>query len=150
MLAAADEGPFPFVQVKAEQLKGIMSYCCHDPAMRFNVLECLTGLESGSELVVIYHLRSISLSHRLNVKVAVPRHNPVLPTMTGFWRSARLGELEAAEMLGIAFEGHPAPRKLLLPDDWFGYPLRKDYVYPEDYHDLEHRRAPLRKEHARP
>jgi NADH:ubiquinone oxidoreductase subunit C len=138
------------VQVKVDQLKGIMSYCVHEPALRFDLLECLTALDVGSELAVIYHLRSMTLSHRLNVKVTVPRHNPTVPTMTCFWRAARSHELEAAEMLGLVFEGHPSPRHLLLPDDWYGFPLRKDYVYPEEYHDLEHRRAPLRKEHAQP
>src|SRR5271165_7500872 len=87
IVSAADEGSFPHVLVKVDQLKSVMSYCCHDPATRFNVLECMTGSDSGSEFSVIFHLRSGTLAHRLNVKVALARHNPVMPSMTAFWRA---------------------------------------------------------------
>lgn len=150
VVSAADEGAFAFVQLKPEALKGAMSYCAHDVAMKFDYLENITASDSGEEITVIYQLHSMTFSHRLNVKVALTRHGPTLPSMTGFWRAADVYELEAAEMLGISFEGHPSPRHLLLPDDWHGHPLRKDYVFPEEYHDIEHRRPPLRKEHARP
>ena len=150
VISAADEGLFPNVLIQAEALKPVISFCVHDSLMRFDFLECLSGMDTGEEMLVIYQLYSTAFSHRLNVKVSIGRHGSKIPSVTGFWRAAAAYELEAAEMFGITFEGHPAPRHLLLPDDWQGHPLRKDYVFPEEYHDIEHRRPPLRKEHARP
>lgn len=150
VISAADEGCFPFVLIQPEMVKEVLSYCAHDGGMRFDFLECITGVDAGQEIVVIYHLYSTTLSHRLNIKVAVPRHSARLASMTGFWHAANVYEREIAEMFGVLFDGHPNPRKLLLPEDWQGYPLRKDYVFPEEYEDIEHRRAPLRKEHPRP
>jgi NADH-quinone oxidoreductase subunit C len=148
--SASDEGPFPHVCVDSEALKALMSFCVNDLEMKFDFLENLTGMDWGTDLGVIYQLYSTDLAHRLSIKVSVERHSPRLPSVAGFWRAALAYEREAAEMFGLVFDGHPDPRHLLLPDDWAGHPLRKDYAYPEEYHGTEHRRAPLRKEHAKP
>lgn len=150
VVSTTNEGAFPHVQVKPESLSAVLSFCVHDNDFKFDFLDCLTGIDTGQELVVVYQLYSTTLGHRLNLKTTIDRHSPRLPSATGFWRAAMAYELEAAEMLGIEFDGHPSPRKLLLPADWHGFPLRKDYVYPEEYHEVEHRRPPLRKEHVRP
>lgn len=150
VIGASSEGSFAYVNAQPARLKEILSYCLHDQSMRFDLLDCLFGIDTGDELVVVYQLFSTGLGHRLNIKTSVSRHNAKLPSVTGFWRAATVYELEAAEMFGILFEGHPSPRHLLLPDDWQGHPLRKDYVFPEEYQQIEHRRTPLRKEHARP
>lgn len=144
------EGPFLFVQVKPASLKEIMSFCVHDASMKLDFLDCLTALDTGQDIVVIYQLFSTILAHRFTIKVSVNRHEAKLPSVTGFWRAALAYEREAAEMFGIKFDGHPALDRLLLADDWQGHPLRKDYAFPEEYKGVEHRRTPLRKEHARP
>lgn len=144
------EGVFPSITVAADSLKNVLSYCAHDAALAFDFLENLTAVDTGQDFVVLYQLYSTTLFHRLNIKVIVSRHIARLASATGFWRSAHCYELEAAEMFGLTFEGHPAPRRLLLPADWQGFPLRKDYVFPEEYHGIEHRREPLRKDHVRP
>jgi NADH-quinone oxidoreductase subunit C len=148
--SAADEGPFPHVLIELDELKNVLSFCAHDAALRFDFLECITAVDTGQDIMVIYHLFSSTYWHRLSVKTAVDRHAAKLPSATVFWRAAFAYELEVAEMFGLTFEGHPAPAHLLLPEDWHGYPLRKDYVFPEEYHGIEHRRGPLRKEHPRP
>ena len=61
----------------------------------------------------------------------VPREEPVVPSLASVFRAANWNEREAAEMYGIVFESHPDPRKLLLPDDWEGFPMRKDYEIPD-------------------
>lgn len=150
VVGASDAHSFPSVSIKPESMKEILSYCLHDATMKFDFLDCITALDTEQDIVVIYHLYSTILAHKINIKVSVSRHEPKLASVTGFWRAAHAYEREAAEMFGIKFEGHPDLRNLLLADDWHGHPLRKDYVYPEEYHGIEHRRAPLRKEHVRP
>jgi NADH-quinone oxidoreductase subunit C len=99
----------------------------------YNHLSDVCGIDLGDEIGVVYHLFNLMSAAAAVVKVRLPRANPKLPTVTPLWRMADWAEREVAEMYGVEFVGHPDPRKLLLPDDWEGYPLRRDYVYP-----LEH------------
>ena len=145
-----EAGTFPHVVIENDALKQVLSFCSHDSALRMDFLDCMTGVDTGQDIVIIYQLFSTQFSHSLCLKVAVSRHSPKLASATGFWRAANAYELEIAEMFGVVFEGHPNPRPLLLPENWQGNPLRKDYVYPEEYRGIEHRREHLRKEHAKP
>lgn len=150
VIGASSDGSFPCIHIRVEDLRGVLNFCYYDQVTKFDYLECLTALDSGDEFAVIYHLYSTTIGHRINIKTSIPRHKPVLASAVNFWRAANVYEREAAEMFGIVFENHPCPEPLLLPEKWQGHPLRKDYVYPEEYEGIEHRRAPLRKEHARP
>jgi len=85
------------------------------------------ALVGAERFEVVYHLYSHLHSRRLRVKVLVPEDDPAVPTMVPLWQSAIWMERETAEMFGIVFVGHPDLRKLLLPDDFPGHPLRKDY-----------------------
>ena len=76
---------------------------------------------------VIYQLYSVSLNHRLRVKVPVPEDDPVVPTASGIWKSANWAEREAWDMFGIRFDGHPDLRRILMYPEFQGHPLRKDY-----------------------
>jgi NADH-quinone oxidoreductase subunit C len=78
---------------------------------------------------VVYHLYSIPKRHRLRVKVALPRLNPMMPSVTPVWRAANWYEREVWDMFGICFEGHPDLKRLLLYEEFTGHPLRKDYPY---------------------
>src|SRR5438876_994869 len=75
---------------------------------------------------VVYHLYSITKEHRLSLKVRTTEEESV-PSVAGVWRTANWHEREAYDMYGIIFEGHPDLTRILLPDDWVGHPLRKDY-----------------------
>lgn len=99
----------------------------------YNHLSDLCGVDLGEEIGVVYRLYNLMGAEAAVVKVRLPRAHPKLPTVTHLWLMADWAEREVAEMYGVEFVGHPDPRKLLLPDDWAGFPLRKDYVYP-----LEH------------
>ncbi|MCA9886455.1 MAG: NADH-quinone oxidoreductase subunit C [Anaerolineae bacterium] len=76
---------------------------------------------------VSYHIYSMLYNRRLRVKVFVMEETPTVPTIVGLWPAANWLEREIADMMGIEFEGHPDKRRLLMPDDWDGHPLRRDY-----------------------
>ena len=109
-----------------------------DKTLLFDYLFCLTGTDYPTYLTVTYHLQSTTLGHSLVLKAkTTTRENPVVPTVSQVWVTSEFHEREVAEMYGIAFENHPDPRKLLLPDDWKGFPMRKDYYDPEHIIELE-------------
>ncbi len=103
-----------------------------DPPVSY--LSDLHGYDDGeATMAVIYHLFVPGESFEVTVKALTSRQAPRVPSVMELWAGAWWPEREVMEMFGIAIEGHPDPRKLLLPDDWEGYPLRKDYQYPLDH-----------------
>lgn len=91
------------------------------------------GVDREDSIEVVYRFYLTQRPLQVVVHTLVPKSKPALPTLTGLYKGLLWAEREIAEMFGVTFEGHPDPRHLLLPEDWKGYPLRKDYVYP-----LEH------------
>ncbi len=88
------------------------------------------------ECAVLYHLYSTKNRNRITLKVQMPRDGAHVSTVTHLWKAAEWHEREVYDLLGIVFDGHPDLRRILLPDDWEGYPLRKDYAVQEFY-DVE-------------
>ena len=100
----------------------------HDKELQFDFLVCMTGMDWGETLGVMYRLRSTQLGHEIDLRIETPnRTNPELPTVSDIWATANLNEREVFGLLGIRFINHPDMRKLFLRNDWVGYPLRKDY-----------------------
>ena len=97
----------------------------------YNFLANLCGIDHGDELGLVYHIYQLGTPRRVGIHVRVPRDEPTVPSITSVHPAANWKEREAAEMYGIVFDGHPDPRKLLLPDDWEGFPMRKDYEIPD-------------------
>ncbi|MBI3328932.1 MAG: NADH-quinone oxidoreductase subunit C [Nitrospinae bacterium] len=128
----------PFLKLAPEILADIARYLRDDPALHFNYLMCLSGVDygPGQNLGVVYHLQSMTLMHQIVLKVDLPRESPAVPSVALIWRTADWHEREAYDLFGIRFEGHPDLRRIFLPDDWEGHPLRKDYVVQEFYHDI--------------
>jgi len=95
----------------------------------FVYLNCLSGVDwiEQGELEVVYNLSSLRHKHKAEVKVRIPRENPVVRSVVSFWKTANWHEREAYDLFGIRFEGHPDHRRILLSEDWVGHPLRKDY-----------------------
>lgn len=92
----------------------------------------------GGTLSVYYHLESLSLRHKFNVVVRVPRESPDVPSVTFIWGGANFNEREGYDMIGINFVNHPNLTRILMPYDWeAGYPLRKDYKNPEFYQGMK-------------
>ena len=109
-----------------------------DPELAFDYLECITGIDFPKEqrIQLVYHLYSYAKKHRLVLKVALDRNDPVAPSLTEVWSAANWQERECYDLVGVMFDGHPDLRRLLLPDDWQGHPLRKDWTPAADYHGI--------------
>ncbi len=111
-------------------------------AYGFNYLQCQGGYDSGpgQELVSFYHLVKLSDSadrpDEVRLKVFLPRENPIVPSVYWIWKAADWQERESFDMYGIIYEGHPSLKRLLMPADWVGYPLRKDYI-SQDFFELQ-------------
>ncbi len=129
----------PFVDVDPARVRELVTACRDDARLRFDLLVDLTAVDpakDSEELWVLYQLLSVEHRHRLTVKSRIPKSNPRIDSVFDLHRAAQWHERECAEMFGITFDGHPDPRNILLPDDWVGYPLRKDYEFPEEYHGI--------------
>lgn len=132
-------GGDPFVLVDPAQLVDFLRVCRDDEKLHFELLIDETASDpeaEGENLWLLLQLLSIRHKHRLSIKCLVPKADARVPSATAVYRAAQWHERECAEMFGITFVGHPDPRNILLPDDWQGYPLRKDYVYPKEYHGI--------------
>ncbi|PSN18825.1 NADH-quinone oxidoreductase subunit C [filamentous cyanobacterium CCP5] len=108
----------------------------------FNYLQCQGAYDAGpgQELVSFYHLIKLSddadRPEEVRIKVFLPRDNPKVPSVYWIWKAADWQERESFDMYGILYEGHPNLKRLLMPEDWIGWPLRKDYISP-DFYELQ-------------
>ncbi|OIP00755.1 MAG: NADH-quinone oxidoreductase chain 5 [Bacteroidetes bacterium CG2_30_33_31] len=116
------------VLVPANSLKKLAELLHNTPETDFDYLISLSGVDYVSHLAVVYHLESTSHKHFLVMKVKTEdRENPNFDTVNEIWRTAEWYEREVFDMFGIKFNNHPDLRRLLMDDDWVGFPLRKDY-----------------------
>ena len=117
--------------VPREHIVAICAFLKNDRDLEFNFLADLCGADRGPEdeprFEVNYHLFSTSRHHRLRIKVLLNEDDPHVETVTGVWRTANWHERETYDLLGVIFDGHPDLRRILLPDDWQGHALRKDF-----------------------
>lgn len=127
----------PWIEVvQEEQLLDVIRYL--KDQLNYGTLHCLSGdhLAEEEQLMVIYHLYSIEDDKWATLKVKMPEDSASVPSISGIFPSADWHEREAYDMLGIRFEDHPDLRRILLPNDWDGHPLRKDYEFPLYYRGL--------------
>ncbi|MBU2494036.1 MAG: NADH-quinone oxidoreductase subunit C [Bacteroidetes bacterium] len=96
-----------------------------------------TEIITGGTLSVYYHLHSTSIKHKITLKVSAPRENPEVESVESVWKCADWHEREAYDMYGFKFLNHPDLIRILMPYDWQGYPLRKDYKNPEFYQGMK-------------
>lgn len=137
----------PYVTVQATDLLSICQFLRDDERLFFDHLACLTAIDNGpvmDTMDVFYNLTSIPYEHDLMVRVTIPRQTasselPTLPSLSYLWRTADWHEREAFDLVGIQFENHPDLRRILLPSDWEGHPLRTDYVEPDYYHGIRNK-----------
>jgi NADH-quinone oxidoreductase subunit C len=129
----------PFVLVDPRQLVDFLRCCRDDERLAFELLVDLSATDpaaAGEDLWINVQLLSLRQRHRLAVKCLLSKADLRLPSTVPVYRASQWHERECAEMFGITFEGHPDPRNILLPDDWVGAPLRKDYEFPREYHGI--------------
>ena len=135
----------PYLHVEPQLIVEVCRYLRDDPELTFEVLSDLTALDlpKDNKLQVVYHLYSYSRRHQIVLKVDLSREEPRVFTMEGVWKAANWFEREVFDLFGIMFEGHSDLRRIMLPEDWVGHPLRKDYVEQEEYDGISTERAPL-------
>jgi len=154
----------PWVEVRAEGLPDIGRYLRDEPDLAFNLLHCITAVDDFEldekkvaarkaaqaewqpHFELIYHLSSTLHRHRIVLKTSLPRwmddkpgQLPEAPTVSNVWSTAEWHEREVFDLFGVYFIGHPDMRRILCPEDWIGYPLRKDYQMPVEYHGIQAR-----------
>ncbi|MGH9733947.1 MAG: NADH-quinone oxidoreductase subunit C [Candidatus Acidiferrales bacterium] len=118
------------VVVPRQHLISAVEFLAGEPSLKFSFLSDLSGVDRfplEPRFEVIYHLLSIEKRLRLRLKVKLSSADPVVHSVTGVWPTANWHEREVFDMFGVQFEGHPDLRRILMPDEWEGHPLRKDY-----------------------
>jgi NADH-quinone oxidoreductase subunit C len=135
----------PYCLVDASAIVEVCRFLRDDPALKFEVLSDLTGLDWPKEekIQVVYHLYSYAQKHQMVLKADLPRAKPKIATVEGVWKVANWLEREVYDLFGVIFEGHSDLRRIMLPEDWEGHPLLKDYVEQEEYDGISTQRAPL-------
>ncbi|OGP31422.1 MAG: hypothetical protein A2073_00805 [Deltaproteobacteria bacterium GWC2_42_11] len=115
--------------IKKESLLHVSRFLRDNPEMQFNFLVDVVGVDylpQRPRFEVVYHLYSIPKKHRLRLKIKVDE-NENCPSVTSVWKSADWAEREVFDMFGIVFDNHPSLKRIYMPEDWDGFPLRKDY-----------------------
>ncbi len=142
------DGAHPRVLIEAAHWPAVARFLRDDRRMGFNLLRCISGIDRPAEglIEVSYELVAMRPAARpdelwsceqiLSVCIRVPRDGGSVPSVARLWAAADWHEREAFDLFGVRFDGHPDHRRILLPDDWVGYPLRKDYEFPREYHGI--------------
>ncbi len=136
--ASLPDDKHPRVHVNAENWRELAEFLINEPTLKLDWLANHTGVDyvADDKMACVYDLYSYDLKHVFAVKVYAPRSKPSIPSVADLWPAADWHEREAYDLLGIDFPGHPDLRRILCADDWEGFPLRKDYVFPREYHGI--------------
>lgn len=132
------EAKDPFIIVEPAAIQEIGGWLRDEKELAFETLHCLSVVDypKDGKMEVVYHLYSMKHRHWIVLKVELPREAPKVPTVEVLWPTANWHEREAYDLYGVRFEGHSDPRRIFLPDDWSGHPLRKDWEWPEKWHGI--------------
>jgi NADH-quinone oxidoreductase subunit C len=138
-------GMQPALLIDPDRIADVCLELRNNPKTYFDFMNCLSGVDYGEQdgrFGVVYHLTSIPYRLQLTLKVSKQNNRgednlPSFPSVTSVYRTADWHEREAYDLLGIFFEGHPDLRRILLPDDWEGFPLRRDYKTAEYYKGIK-------------
>jgi len=126
----------PWSVVDPSAIPEICRFLRSDDRLSMDHLELLGGTDYKDRIEVVYVVYSMKHHHRYTLKCRLPREAPSVHTVESIWSVANWHEREAYDMLGIVFEGHSDLRRILCPDDWEGFPLRKDYKFPARYREM--------------
>lgn len=130
----------PWVVVATDSIAEVAAFAKADPELALDNLMCLSAVDYPKEtpprMEVVYHLYSYTHTHAIVLKVHTPREDAHVPTVEKTYGVANWHEREAFDLFGIVFDGHSDMRRILLPDDWIGHPLRKDWVDPDFYNGM--------------
>ena len=140
ILNSSAEVSQPFIEVNPDNILEVCTALQNNEMTYFDHLSCITGIDNGVEkgtFEIIYHLFSITKKLSCVLKVIIDRNETAsVKSLTSIWKTANWHEREIFDLFGIRFEGHPDLRRILLPANWEGHPLRKDYKEQEYYHGI--------------
>ena len=135
-----DDGLVPAgMRINPADLKSVCVSLKENPSLFFDMLSCITVIDNGPDagnLDIVYNLYSIPFNHHFALKITLPRDKAEVDSVEEIWKTANWHEREAFDMFGVVFKGHPDLRRILLPADWEGHPLRKDYKHQEYYRGI--------------
>jgi NADH-quinone oxidoreductase subunit C len=120
----------PYIVIEPENLLEICDFLKTHSEFWFDYLIFISALDFQESLQAVYALASYKYNHVLFLKVALPRDQAEIPSLYGLWSGADWHERETYDLFGIKFTGHPDLQRIMMPPDWEGYPLRKDYRHP--------------------
>ena len=126
----------PWTVVDPGAIVEVSRFLKSDSTLLMDHLELLGGVDFKDRIEVVYVVYSMRHHHRYTLKCRLPREQPKIQTVESIWPVANWHEREAYDMFGVVFEGHSDLRRILCPDDWEGFPLRKDYKFPTRYRDM--------------
>ena len=128
----------PFVVVKGDRIVEACRWLKETPGVELDFCEDLTAVDwpKRNAIEVVYHLFSYKHRHGIVLKVEADRAQPAVPSVEGVWKAANWMEREVFDLFGVVFKGHPDLRRVMLPDDWVGHPLRKDYQEAGGFHGI--------------
>ncbi len=128
----------PWISIAHNRTKEICLFLRDDNEMQFDYLSCLSGVDYNDRtLGIVYHLASMVYNHKIVLKTFYTRTDPHIQSVSNVWGTANWHEREVFDLFGIIIDEHPDLRRILLPDDWEGNPLRKDYRIQEFYHGMK-------------
>jgi len=128
----------PFAVVKADRIVDVCAWLKAEAGIALDFCEDLTAIDwpKRNVIEVVYHLFSYAHRHGIVLKVELDRASPAIATIEGVWKAAHWMEREVYDLFGVDFTGHSDLRRVMLPDDWVGHPLRKDYQESGGYHGI--------------
>lgn len=127
----------PFINISPDRTDEICLFLRDLEEFQFDSLSCLSGVDNNDgTLSSVYHLYSFIKNHKVVLKATVNKDAPDVKSVAGIWLTADWHERESYDLIGINYIGHPDLRRILLPYDWEGHPLRKDYQVPEFYNGM--------------
>lgn len=146
----------PWIELTPDALLAICEFLRNDESLSFDYLACISAVDYfiadpkkaaradfEPHIEMVYHLESYTHGHRLVLKAILPRWKndqegelPEISSVSSIWETANWHEREVFDLSGIHFSDHPNLRRILCPEDWVGYPLRKDYQMPTEYHGI--------------
>lgn len=138
IIEAKLDAPQPWIRVAPDHITDVAFFLRDEEPFQFDYLMCLSGVDNNDDtLGVVYHLFSMVHRHKIVLKTRCTRENPHVRSVSAVWGTANWHEREAYDMLGIIFDEHPDLRRILCPDDYPGFPLRKDFKVPEFYNGMK-------------
>ena len=128
----------PWLSIAPNRMKDVALFLRDDPSMQFDYMMCLSGVDyNDGRLGIVYHLFSMVHRHKIVLKAFCTKDNAHVQSVSSVWGTANWHEREVFDMYGVIIDEHPDLRRILMPNDWEGHPLRKDYKVPEYYNGMK-------------